>query len=129
MKPRVFPTLRFLGSFLALACAAGLATWILGLRAAQAWPFLLGAAGAAGLHSGMRKRSRFSADYVVPSMAFLLLSGFFCLFSFRIIPMRLKDFVLSYWVAIPIVSIVLLVLGAGLSRRSRAVKAREGEDN
>lgn len=111
--------MRFLGSFLSLVVVAGLVTWILGLRMSQTWPFLLGAAGAAGLHSGMRKRKRFSADFVIPSIVFLVLSAFFSLFSFGMIPMRLKDFVLSYWLAIPGISLLLLASGAVLSRRGR----------
>jgi len=112
VKPRVFLTLRFLATFLVFSILAGLITWIGGLQIAQTWPFLLGAAGIAGLLAGIRKRHRFFAGFTIPSMVFLALSGFFSLFSFHLIPMRLKDFVLSYWLAIPAVSLACLFLSA-----------------
>lgn len=120
MTPRVFLTLRFFLSFLALSALAGLAAWIGGLDAAQAWPFLLAAAGLAGLGVGVRKRGRFSAEFVAPSMVFLALSVFFCLFSFRLIPMRLKDFVAGYWPLFPVAALGYLAFMLGnLCRRNR----------
>jgi hypothetical protein len=119
VKPRVFLTLRFLFSFLILSALAGLITWIGGLRLDQAWPFFLGAVGAAGLHAGMRKRQRFSASFAIPSIVFLVLSVFFSLFSFKIIPMRLKDFVLDYWPVIPLASLVFLAFSTGFFRWNR----------
>ncbi|HWR13101.1 MAG TPA: hypothetical protein VN445_14850 [Rectinemataceae bacterium] len=128
MKPRVFLTLRFLTTFLIFSILAGLITWIGGLRLTQTWPFFLGSAGIAGLLAGIRKRHRFFAGFTIPSMAFLLLSAFFCLFSFGIIPMRLRDFVLSYWPAIPAVCLAFLVLSAvSFSSKGRGGHGKDAE--
>lgn len=124
MTPRVFLTLKFLFTFLALAVVAVIASWIGGLRFDQAWPLLLGAAGLAGLYSGIGKRKRLSADFVIPSLAFFVLSAFFCLFAFGVIPMRLKDFILRYWPAVFAFSLVLLAMGAGFSRRKSGKEKR-----
>lgn len=117
MTPRVFLTLKFLFTFLALAVIAGIASWIGGLRFDQAWPLLLGAAGLAGLYTGIGKRKRLSADFVIPSLAFFVLSAFFCLFAFDVITMRLKDFILRYWPAVFAFSLILLAVGVGFSRK------------
>ena len=117
LTPRVFLTLRFLITFLVLASIAGLVVLIGGLQPVQVWPFLLGAAGFAGLHAGIRKRKRYSADFAIPSAVFILLSVFFCLFSLGIIPMRLRDFVLRYWFAFPFAALLFLALSKIFTRR------------
>ncbi len=128
VKPRVFLTLRFLATFLIFSTVAGLVTWVGGLRIVQTWPFFLGAAGFAGLLAGIRKRHRFSVGFTIPSMVFIALSGFFCLFSFHLIPMRLKDFILMYWPAIPVVSLACLFLSAFFfGWRRRAGRGKNSE--
>lgn len=117
VKPRVFLTLRFLLTFLILAALVGAGGWLAGLRIGQIWPFFPGAVGIAGLLAGMRKRRRVSADFAIPSIVFIILSIFFALFSLRILPMRLKDFVLVYWPAIPVFALLFLALNLILFRR------------
>jgi len=128
VTPRVFLTLKFLVTFLALAFVTGVSSWFGGLRFDQAWPLVLGAAGLAGLYTGIGKRKRLSADFVIPSLAFFLLSAFFCLFAFDVISMRLKDFILRYWPALFALSLIFLILGAGLSRRRGKTEGGRGED-
>lgn len=127
VKPRVFLTLRFLLTFLILAGVVGLGSWASGLSFGQIWPFFPGAAGVAGLLAGIRKRRRVSADFAIPSIVFIILSAFFALFSLRILSMRLKDFVLVYWPAIPAFSIVFLALSLIFFRRRRRL-ARQSDD-
>lgn len=124
MKTRVFLTLRFFVTFLALASASLAATFALGLGPAQTWPLALASAGAAGLHAGRRTRQRYSASFTVPSLVFLFLAGFFSLFSFRIIPMRLKDFVVAYWFPLLVVSLAMTGATALFLRKLRDIGAR-----
>lgn len=126
MKTRVFLTLRFFVTLLVLASATLAATLALGLDPAQTWPLILASAGAAGLHAGRRTRQRYSASFTVPSLVFLFLAAFFSLFSFRIIPMRLKDFVVAYWFLILAVALALTGMTALLLRKLRDVGARRG---
>ena len=124
MKPRVFLTLRFLLTFLILATFIAVAGWVTGLSIGQIWPFFPGAAGVAGLLAGLRKRRRVSADFAIPSIVFMMLSMFFALFSLRILPMRLKDFVLAYWPAIPAFALVFLALSLAAFRRRRRLAGK-----
>ena len=97
MRPRVFFTLKFFSAFAFFSALFGLIVWVGNVKIAMAWPLPISALGLAGIFAGIRKRSRFSADFIIPSAAFLMLSIFFCLFSFGIITMRLKDFLVAYW--------------------------------
>lgn len=97
MKTRVFLTLRFFVTLLVLSSVSLVVSLFFGLGFAQTWPFIVASAGIAGLYAGRRTRQRFSASFTVPSLVFLFLAVFFCFFSFRAIPMRLKDFVVAYW--------------------------------
>jgi len=124
VKPRVFLTLRFLLTFLVLVSVVGAGSWAIGLRFSQIWPFFPGAAGVAGLLAGIRKRKRVSADFAIPSIVFIILSAFFALFSLRILPMRLKDFVLAYWPAIPAFALLFLALSLVFFRRRRKSAGR-----
>jgi len=124
VTPRVFLTLKFMFTFLLLTVIAGISSWIGGLRFDQAWPLILGAAGLAGMYTGIGKRKRLSADFVIPSLVFFLLSAFFCLFAFGVIPMRLKDFILRYWPAVFALSLILLAVGAFFSRKESGKDGR-----
>ncbi len=59
------------------------------------------------------------ADFAIPSVVFIILSAFFALFSLRILPMRLKDFVLAYWPAIPAFALLFLALSMAFFRNRR----------
>jgi len=95
-----------------------LASLILGFSLDQAWPFLPASAGAAGLYAGIRKRNRFSADFVIPSIAYLLLSGFFLLFSFDVIDLRLTEFVRLYWLPLLAFCVVFMILSVLFYRKA-----------
>jgi len=110
MKTRVFLTLRFFVTLFVLASASLAVSLALGFSLAQTWPLALASAGAAGLHAGRRTRQRYSASFTVPSLVFLFLAVFFSLFSFRVIPMRLKEFVVTYW--FPLLAVSLALTGA-----------------
>lgn len=117
VRPRVFFTLKFLAAFALLAAFCGVIVAVGRIKIAMAWPLPLSAAGLAGIIAGIKKRGRFSADFIIPSVAFLLLSLFFCLFSFGIIPMRLKDFLVTYWALILLTSFVLALVAFFYSRK------------
>jgi len=119
MKTRVFLTLRFFVTLLILTSASLAFAYALGFGPSQAWPLALASAGAAGLHAGRRTRQRYSASFTVPSLVFLFLAVFFSLFSFRIIPMRLKEFVITYWFPLLAASLALTGASALIMRRLR----------
>ncbi len=94
---RLVFTLKFLVPFLILAIAVLAAAFALDIGLEKIWPLFPGAAGFAGIFAGIRKRNRFAADFVIPSLAFILLSGFFLLFSLDVIAMRFLDFIQRFW--------------------------------
>lgn len=126
MRPRVFFTKKFFTAFAFFSALSGIIVWAGNVEISMAWPLPLSAVGLAGIFAGIRKRSRFTADFVIPSVAFLMLSVFFCLFSFGIISMRLKDFLVAYW---PIALLSALVLSFLALLYSRRDSRSEGEPN
>ncbi len=48
-----------------------------------------------------------------------MLSVFFCLFTFGIVEMRLKDFLAAYWLAVLLSALVLTSIALLYSRRDR----------
>lgn len=126
MKTRVFLTLRFFVTLFALASASLAVSVALGLNLGQTWPLALASAGVAGLHAGRRTRQRYFASFTVPSLVFLFLATFFSLFSFRIIPMRLKEFVVAYWLPLLALSLALTGVTALVLRRFGAAGAGRG---
>lgn len=126
MKTRVFLTLRFFVTLLVLASSSLAVSLALGFSLSQTWPLALASAGAAGLHAGRRTRQRYSASFTVPSLVFLFLAVFFSLFSFRVIPMRLKEFVVTYWFPLLAVSLALTGATSLFLRRFRDAGAGRG---
>jgi predicted membrane protein len=118
--------MKFFSAFAFFSAIFGLIVWIGNVKIAMAWPLPLSAVGLAGIFAGIRKRSRISADFIIPSVAFLMLSVFFCLFSFGIISMRLKDFLVAYW---PIALLSALVLSFIALLYSRRDSLRGSEPN
>jgi hypothetical protein len=80
-----------------MAGAITIITLVLGFPFERIWPLFPAAAGVAGIYVGIRKGNRFTADFVIPSLAFILLSSFFLLFSLDIITMRFMDFIRRFW--------------------------------
>ncbi len=106
-------------AFVFFSALFGILVLLGNIRITIAWPLPLSAVGLAGIFAGIRKRGRFSADFIIPSIAFLMLSVFFCLFTFDIISMRLKDFILAYWPAVLFFALVLTSIALLYSRRDR----------
>jgi hypothetical protein len=94
---RIFLSPRFFLSAALLATIVVLVTILTGLSFKETWPLFLGAFGFAGFYSGIRGLKRLSANFTIPSIAFLVLSFFFSLFSFGVMTIRFKSFVLRYW--------------------------------
>ena len=97
MTRRIFLSPRFFLSAAALATIVGLLTFLAKLSINATWPFFLGAFGLAGMYTGIYFMRRLAATFAIPSIAFLLLSFLFSLFSFDIVTIRFKSFMLRYW--------------------------------
>jgi len=119
VRPRVFFTKKFFMAFALFSAVFGMLVLLGNIRIVKAWPLPLSAVGLAGIFAGIRKRGRFSADFLIPSIAFLMLSVFFCLFTFGIVEMRLKDFLAAYWLAVLLSALVLTSIALLYSRRDR----------
>ena len=92
----------------------------LGLQFVRIWPLYLGAAGVAGIYVGIRKGNRFTVDFVVPSLAFILLSSFFLLFSLDVIAMRFLDFIRRFWLPLMTVCVGLAYLAVYFYKKGGA---------
>ena len=97
MTRRIFLSPRFFLSAAVLATIVCLITVLTHLSLKITWPFFLGAFGLAGFYSGLLGTRRFAATFTIPSIAFLILSFLFSLFSFDVVTIRFKSFVLRYW--------------------------------
>jgi hypothetical protein len=110
--------MKFLVPFLLLLGFAWLVSNLFGFTIDQSWPLVPAAAGIAGLYAGIRKNNRFSVDFVIPSLAFLLLSIFFLLFSFDIIALRFAEFISAYWLFLAFFCIAAVLLSFALYKRA-----------
>jgi hypothetical protein len=110
--------MKFLIPFFGMAGVISVLAFALGLSFERIWPLYPAAAGVAGIYVGIRKGNRFTADFVIPSLAFLLLSSFFLLFSLDIITMRFMDFVRRFWLPLMTTCVGLAYLAVFFYKRA-----------
>ena len=84
----------------------GLLPWGLG----QLWPVLVLFCGLALLLAGLYHRKKPGLSYLVPAIVLMVLGPVFMLFSFRIIPYRLRWFMAQYWPLVLLSLAILLVV-------------------
>ncbi|MCR5290695.1 MAG: hypothetical protein K6E51_11945 [Treponema sp.] len=72
------------------------------------WPLAVVFCSFSLIISGYFRYRRFRTAYLFPAILMMVLGGFFCLFSFRIIKMPLREFVTIWW------PFILILLGCFL---------------
>ena len=110
LTPKLFLTMKFLVPFVVLLGIAWLVSISFGFTIDQSWPLIPASAGIAGFYAGIRRNNRFSANFVIPSLAFLLLSVFFLLFSFNIITISFVEFISAYWLFLALFCIAAVLI-------------------
>ncbi|MFZ4616169.1 MAG: hypothetical protein ACOYM2_08245 [Rectinemataceae bacterium] len=101
---------------------AVLAAATLGLSLRQSWPLFMVGAALGWIVDGLSRFGRLRAATFVPSVAMLLLAGFFSLFSFGLVTMRLAKFLAIWWPAYIILAVAAIFVA--LWYRSRRAAAR-----
>ncbi|MEI6387165.1 MAG: hypothetical protein WCQ50_11040 [Spirochaetota bacterium] len=99
-----------------------LAAAALGISLRQSWPLFMICAALGWIVYGLSRYGRPRAATLVPSVAMALLAGFFSLFSFGLVNMRLAKFLAIWWPALIVLAVVAIF--AALWYRSRRAAAR-----
>ena len=100
----------FLCSFFALGSIASFFSGLADLSLRQYWPLLAVAAGISIIPTGCAKYHSFKAVFIVPATTFILLGGFFSIFSLGFSTMRFRTFLYYTWPVFFISAGILLFL-------------------
>ncbi|GHU51199.1 hypothetical protein FACS1894200_11180 [Spirochaetia bacterium] len=76
----------------------------------QAWPLLSIFSGMALLPAGLHKHGAFRSRFVVPSIGFVVLGSILFVFSLRVVPVSLRQFVKEWGPLLGVASGIVLVL-------------------
>jgi hypothetical protein len=87
----------FMSSFFALGSLASLFSGLAGLSLRQYWPLLAVAAGISIIPAGCARYRSLKAVFIVPATTFILLGGFFSIFSLGFSAMRFRTFLYYTW--------------------------------
>jgi hypothetical protein len=85
---------------------SGILPWGMG----QLWPVLVFFCGLSLLLAGLYHRKKPGLSYLVPAIVLMVLGPVFMLFSFHIVPYRLRSFMADHWVIVLFALAVLLVV-------------------
>jgi len=104
------------GTFL---CLLGIILLLRGwnLHLGNSWPLLMTSAGISWLAYGFWTSRRIRLGFLVPSVAIVVLSLFFALFSFHVVTMRLGTFVKMWWPLLLIIGGIALFVAWSLKPR------------
>jgi hypothetical protein len=91
----------------------------LGLGLSQLWPVLVFFCGISLLLAGLYHRNKPGLSYLVPAIVLMVLGPVFMLFSFHIIPYRLRWFMARYWPLV-LLSLAILLIVLFLCRKQVA---------
>ncbi len=111
----------FAGMALAIGGLVLVLMYAAGWTVAQAWPLFMADFGVALACTGIRRTKTPRASFVVPSLLFVLLSGFFSLFSFRLVDIGFKRFIMVWWPLVFVIGAAILFV---MYARNRARFAR-----
>jgi hypothetical protein len=100
----------FLCSFLALGALAAFFSGLAGLGLRQYWPLLAVAAGISMFPAGCARYRSLKPVFIVPATTFILLGGFFSIFSLGFSSMRFRTFLYYTWPAFFISAGIILFL-------------------
>jgi hypothetical protein len=96
---------------------------VLSFSLSQSWPFLSVFAGLALIPAGWHHYGIIKGRYVVPALAFVALGCFLLIFSFKMIPLSFKQFVLSWWpLIVALAGLILILLSLGTKNKIEGAK-------
>jgi cell division protein FtsW (lipid II flippase) len=85
----------------------------------QGWPLLSIFAGLALVPAGWHRFGSFRSRYVVPAVVFVLLGCILMVFSFRMVHIPFKRFVLTWWpLLVVLIGLILVLLSLGTKNNS-----------
>lgn len=87
----------YLSCFFALGSLASFFSGLAGLSLGQYWPLLAIAAGISIIPTGCSRYRSLKAVFIVPATTFILLGGFFSIFSLGFSTMRFRTFLYYAW--------------------------------
>jgi hypothetical protein len=95
----------------------------------QLWPVLVFFCGLSLLLAGLYHRKKPGLSYLVPAIVLMVLGPVFMLFSFHIIPYRLRSFMADHWLVVLLsLAVVLVVLFLCRKKVAPAVTAVTDDD-
>ncbi|MFH2113872.1 MAG: hypothetical protein ABIJ86_05120 [Spirochaetota bacterium] len=100
----------FMSCFFALGSLASFFSGLAGLSLKQYWPLLAVAAGISIIPTGCARYHSLKAMFIVPATTFILLGGFFSIFSLGFSTMRFRTFLYYTWPAFFISAGIILFL-------------------
>ncbi len=100
----------FMSCFFALGSLASFFSGLAGLSIGQYWPLLAVAAGISIIPTGCARYRSLKAVFIVPATTFILLGGFFSIFSLGFSAMRFRTFLYYTWPAFFISAGIILFL-------------------
>lgn len=117
----------FLCSFLTLGSLASFFSGLVGLSLGQYWPLLAIAAGASIVPTGCIRYQGLKAVFIVPATIFILLGGFFSIFSLGFSSMRFRTFLYYTWPAFFISAGIILFLLWSFNRALNTAAPKGGD--
>jgi hypothetical protein len=85
---------------------------IIPIRLSQAWPLLSVFAGIALFPAGWHRYGAFKANYIVPSVTFIVLGSVLMVFALKLVSFSLAQFVRNWWPLLMVLAGLILVLGS-----------------
>jgi hypothetical protein len=117
LRGRRHPILAGGGIFFVLFGAVALLSSLIGWRFKQSWPLIMAVAGLSCLIAGFIYFGKAKALFIAPAAGFIFLGLLFCLFSFHLVDVSFRHFVITWWPSLLIAGAIVLLIAYGLSRR------------
>jgi hypothetical protein len=94
---------------------------IIPITLAQGWPLLSVFAGLALFPAGWRHYRKFRYNYLIPSLAFVILGCILLVFSLKIVSFSFKTFIINWWpLLLALAGILLILLSVSSGNRDDA---------
>jgi hypothetical protein len=118
----------FVGILFVLEGALILVSLLLDWKLVKVWPLGMALVGLAGFVSSLIAKKRMRVSFAVPSIGFVFLGLVFTAFSFGLVGVSFKGFIVVWWPTLLIIGGISLFVAYGLSRhgspkRSEASKS------
>jgi len=118
------PAFLFGGIVFVLEGAFFLAALLLRQEIGRVWPLTMVVGGVASAAAGLATWRRPRPSFVVPALCFVLLGALFSLFSYDVIGLSFRQFIVAWWPSLIIVGGILLFVALGLRGRGEGREPR-----